>query len=93
MIPKVYGVRLNRSVADSKKRPNFSCVIDNIPLLNSEIKLLGFTSLQKKKDFAKVNLRAKKSINQVCNFYKYRYVYDELFVLTYINIYLLNIFL
>jgi len=64
MIPKVYEVRLNRSAAGSRKRPDFSCTVDDIPLLNSEIKPLGFTPLQKKKDFAKVNLRAKKSINQ-----------------------------
>ncbi|CAI2186703.1 11815_t:CDS:10, partial [Funneliformis geosporum] len=64
MIPKVYEVRLNRSAAGSRKRPDFSCVVDNVPILNSEIKPLGFTPLQKKKDFAKVNLRAKKSINQ-----------------------------
>ena len=64
IIPKVYEVRLDRSVAGSRKRPDFSCVVDDIPLLNSEIKPLGFIPLQKKKDFAKVNLKAKKSINQ-----------------------------
>ncbi|KAF0399402.1 hypothetical protein F8M41_009705 [Gigaspora margarita] len=45
-------------------RLDFSCVVDNIPILNSEIKPLGFTPLQNKKDFLKANLRAKKSINQ-----------------------------
>ncbi|CAG8512968.1 46250_t:CDS:2, partial [Gigaspora margarita] len=64
LIPKVYEVRLNRSVADSRKWPDFSCAVDNIPILNSEIKPLGFTPLQNKKDFLKANLRAKKSINQ-----------------------------
>ena len=64
MIPKIYEVRLNRLAAGSRKQPDFSYTIDDISLLNSKIKLLGFIPLQKKKDFAKVNLKAKKSINQ-----------------------------
>ncbi|CAG8612722.1 77_t:CDS:10, partial [Gigaspora rosea] len=64
MITKVYEVMLNRLVSGSRKWPDFSYVVDNIPILNSEIKPLGFTPLQNKKDFLKVNLRAKNSINQ-----------------------------
>jgi len=42
---------------------HLSCVIDDIPLLVSEIKPLGYTPLQKVKGFIKVQLHAKKSIN------------------------------
>lgn len=62
-----YEVRLNRTVSGTKKRPDFSCVVDDVPILNSEIKPLGVTPLGKKKDFAKVHLRAKKSVNQQLN--------------------------
>ncbi|CAG8800270.1 21929_t:CDS:10, partial [Cetraspora pellucida] len=64
---RIFNELLDRSAAGSQKRPDFSCIVNNIPLLNSEIKPLGFTPLQKKKDFVKVNLRAKKSINQQLN--------------------------
>ncbi|CAG8697750.1 5916_t:CDS:2, partial [Acaulospora morrowiae] len=59
-----YEVRLNRAVAGTKQRPDLSCVVDDIPLLNSEIKPMGSHLLSKKKDFAKVHLRARKTINQ-----------------------------
>ncbi|CAG8768741.1 9675_t:CDS:2 [Dentiscutata erythropus] len=62
-----YEVRLNCAVGSSKKRPDFSCVVDDVPILNSEIKPLGVTPLKRKKDFAKIHLRAKKSINQQLN--------------------------
>ncbi|CAG8670635.1 7888_t:CDS:2, partial [Gigaspora rosea] len=62
-----YEVRFNRTVSNTRKRPDFCCVVDDIPMLNSEIKPLGVTPLKKKKDFIKVHLRAKKSINQQLN--------------------------
>jgi hypothetical protein len=60
---KDYEVRLNRKVNNTQKRPDFSCVVDDVPLLVSEFKPLGYTPLQKKKDLTKVHLRAKKCIN------------------------------
>lgn len=54
-----YKVQLNRAVKGTKKRPDFSCLVDEIPILNSEFKPLGCTPLQRKKDFVKVHLRAK----------------------------------
>ncbi|CAJ0880990.1 22518_t:CDS:10 [Entrophospora sp. SA101] len=63
--PKLYEVRLNQANAGSKTRPDFSCIINNIPLLNTEIKPIGVTPLRKKKDFIKGQLRAKKSVNQL----------------------------
>ncbi|CAG8608566.1 3683_t:CDS:10, partial [Ambispora gerdemannii] len=62
-----YEVRLNRVVKGTKKRHDLSCVVDEIPVLNSEFKPLGCTPLQKKKDFVKVHLRTKESINQQFN--------------------------
>ncbi|CAJ0843759.1 11130_t:CDS:2 [Entrophospora sp. SA101] len=62
---KNYEVRLNKSVNNSLKRPDFSCRIDNITILNSEIKPSGYTPFQKNKDFVKINTRAKHSINQL----------------------------
>jgi len=61
---KEYEVQWNSSVAGTKQRPDFSCVVDNIPILNSEFKPLGYTPLQRRKDFIKVHLRGKKAINQ-----------------------------
>src|SRR3954452_5736420 len=52
---KNYEVRLNKSVDNSLKRPDFSCRIDNITILNSEIKPSGYTPFQKNKDFVKIN--------------------------------------
>ncbi|CAJ0756199.1 7507_t:CDS:2, partial [Entrophospora sp. SA101] len=63
--PKMTEVRLNKSVNNSLKRPDFSCRIDNITILNSEIKPSGYTPFQKNKDFVKINTRAKHSINQL----------------------------
>ncbi|CAG8730490.1 10861_t:CDS:2, partial [Cetraspora pellucida] len=51
----------------TKKRPDFSCVVDDVPMLNSEIKPFGVTLLGKKKGFSKVHLKAKKSVNQQLN--------------------------
>lgn len=62
---KNYEVRLNKSVGNSLKRPDFSCRIDNITILNSEIKPCGYTPFQKNKDFVKINIQAKRSINQL----------------------------
>ncbi|CAG8516941.1 10924_t:CDS:10, partial [Funneliformis caledonium] len=62
-----YEVRLNRTVSGTQKRPDFSCVVDDVPILNSEFKPLGVTPFKRKKDFTKVHLRAKKSINQQLN--------------------------
>ncbi|KAG9304596.1 hypothetical protein G9A89_020160 [Geosiphon pyriformis] len=61
---KEYDLVLNRSNAGSKKRPDLSCVVNGIPILNSEFKPFGSTSLQRMKDRLKVQLRARKSINQ-----------------------------
>jgi len=36
-----YEVRLDRSVKGTKQRPDLSCTVDGISLLNSEIKPLG----------------------------------------------------
>lgn len=58
-----YEVQLNRAVKGTKQRPDLSCVMDNVPLLNAEIKPMGSRPLNKKKDVAKVYLRAK-TINQ-----------------------------
>ncbi|CAG8704838.1 6915_t:CDS:2 [Funneliformis caledonium] len=46
-------------------RPDLSCLVNEIPILNSEIKLPGFTPLQQQKDRLKVQLRGRKSINQL----------------------------
>lgn len=64
---KVYKTWLDHSVSGTRKRPDISCVINGIPILNSEVKPLGYTPLQKKKDSIKVQLRAKKSINEQLN--------------------------
>ncbi|CAI2194440.1 7922_t:CDS:10, partial [Funneliformis geosporum] len=60
---KNYKLRLNRTVNGSQKRPDFSCVVDDVPILNSEVKPIGYTELQRDKDYVKVNFRAKKTIN------------------------------
>ncbi|CAG8648894.1 582_t:CDS:2, partial [Dentiscutata heterogama] len=64
---KDYEIRMDKSVNGSLKRPDFSCRINDITILNSEIKPLGCTELQKNKDFVKVHLRSKRSINQLLN--------------------------
>ncbi|CAJ0851204.1 3084_t:CDS:2, partial [Entrophospora sp. SA101] len=64
---KNYQLRLNRKANDTKKRPDFSCTVDGISILNSELKPFKYTNLQKKKDFVKAGIRAKKSINQLIN--------------------------
>ena len=51
----------------TRKRPDISCVVNGTPILNSEIKPLGYTPLQKKKDSVKAQLRAKKSVNEQLN--------------------------
>ncbi|RUS29736.1 hypothetical protein BC938DRAFT_480302 [Jimgerdemannia flammicorona] len=61
---KEYNLLLNRATAGSKRRPDFACVVDNVPILASEIKPLGYTPLQQRKDNLKVQLQARKSINQ-----------------------------
>ncbi|CAJ0833389.1 10631_t:CDS:2 [Entrophospora sp. SA101] len=64
---KEYEVQLNRTVSKTKQRPDFACIINKIPLLNSEIKPCGYKPLQKKKDIVKAQLRGKKAINQLLN--------------------------
>uniref|UniRef100_A0A1D1XFA2 Uncharacterized protein n=1 Tax=Anthurium amnicola TaxID=1678845 RepID=A0A1D1XFA2_9ARAE len=59
-----YTLEFNKSV-NGKQRPDFSCVIDDIAILNSEIKPLGYTQYRKDQDFLKVHLKGKKSINQL----------------------------
>ncbi|CAG8700968.1 17619_t:CDS:1, partial [Racocetra fulgida] len=62
---KEYEIRINRTVNGT--RPDVSCVVNGTPILNSEIKPLGYTSLQRTKDFIKVHLRAKGSVNEQLN--------------------------
>ncbi|CAG8703677.1 11527_t:CDS:2, partial [Dentiscutata heterogama] len=60
---KEYELRLNRANKGTKKRPDLSCTVNDVPILNSEIKPLGYTHLQRRKDSLKVQLNARKSIN------------------------------
>nr|CAG8585577.1 11660_t:CDS:2 [Entrophospora candida] len=60
---KSYNLKLNRNVNGTNKRPDFVCHIDQLPILNSEVKPMGFTKLQRSKDYIKVNYKAKKTIN------------------------------
>jgi len=60
-----YVIRLNRATSGTVTRPDFSCLVNDIPILNSEIKPLRFTPLQGQKDKLKVQLRTRKSINQL----------------------------
>ncbi|CAG8651982.1 9246_t:CDS:10, partial [Acaulospora morrowiae] len=61
---KEYELILNRANTGSTKRPDLSCTVDRVPILNSEFKPVGCTPLQRKKDGLKVQLKARKSINQ-----------------------------
>ena len=61
---KEYELRLNRANAGSRKRPGLSCIVDDIAILNSEFKPLGCTPMQRNKDKLKVQLQARKSIDQ-----------------------------
>ena len=61
---KEYTLRLNHANAGSKTRPDLSCTVDDIPILNSEFKPVDCTPLQQKKDRLKVHLKGQKSINQ-----------------------------
>ncbi|RUP47255.1 hypothetical protein BC936DRAFT_145937 [Jimgerdemannia flammicorona] len=61
---KDYEVNFNKAVKGTNKRPDFSCNVDKIPFLNSEIKPLGCGPLQKTKDMIKVHLQTRKAINQ-----------------------------
>jgi hypothetical protein len=61
---KPYDFQLDRATLDSRKRPDFSCLVDEVPILNSEIKPLGYYNSGKLKDFIKVHLRARKAVNQ-----------------------------
>jgi hypothetical protein len=61
---KKYDVQLNRCVKGTKQRPDFSCIAKEIPILISEFKPIGFTPLQRQKDFVKMHLRQKRAINQ-----------------------------
>ncbi|CAG8517639.1 8545_t:CDS:2 [Cetraspora pellucida] len=60
---KEYKVVLNHATAGSRKRPDLSCMVDNVTILNLEIKPLRCIPLQIQKDFLKAQLRAHKSIN------------------------------
>ncbi|CAG8840883.1 6165_t:CDS:2, partial [Gigaspora margarita] len=55
--------KLNHAIKGTKQRPDLLCIVDNVPLLNAEIKPMGSHPLNKKKDVAKVHLHAK-TINQ-----------------------------
>ncbi|CAG8628322.1 698_t:CDS:2 [Ambispora leptoticha] len=61
---KEHELKLNRANVGSKTRPDLSCTVNGVPILNSEFKPLGCTPLQRKKDKLKVQLKARKSINQ-----------------------------
>ncbi|CAJ0833582.1 14340_t:CDS:10 [Entrophospora sp. SA101] len=61
---KEYELGLNRATARSKTRPDLSCLVNGVAILNSEFKPLGFTPLQGKKDRLKAQLKGRKSINQ-----------------------------
>ncbi|GBB97256.1 hypothetical protein RclHR1_02950015 [Rhizophagus clarus] len=60
-----YDIWLNHVTSGTATRPDFSCLVNEIPILNSEIKPPGFTPLQQQKDRLKVQLRGCKSINQL----------------------------
>ncbi|CAI2188375.1 238_t:CDS:2, partial [Funneliformis geosporum] len=60
---KEYKLALNRSNL-GMERPDLSCTVNHIPILNSEIKPIGCTPLQRKKDYVKAQLKGRKSINQ-----------------------------
>ena len=62
---KEYNIQLNRVTAGTATRPDFSCLVNEIPILNSEIKPPGFTPRQQQKDRLKVQLQGRKSINQL----------------------------
>ncbi|GET62732.1 hypothetical protein GLOIN_2v1700036 [Rhizophagus irregularis DAOM 181602=DAOM 197198] len=47
---KEYELILNCANVSSKKRPDLSCIMNGMPILNSEFKPLGYTSLQREKD-------------------------------------------
>ncbi|CAG8608962.1 16495_t:CDS:2, partial [Racocetra fulgida] len=59
-----YNVQLDYNVKDTRQRPDFACTVDEVPLMNSEIKPLGCGPLKREKDIIKAYLRAVKSINQ-----------------------------
>lgn len=60
---KQYKFVLNRANL-GKERPDLSCMMNSIPILNSEFKPVGCTSSQKNKDYIKVHIKGQKSINQ-----------------------------
>ncbi|CAI2192817.1 5755_t:CDS:2 [Funneliformis geosporum] len=62
---KEYNILLNHATNSTATRPDFLCLVNEIPILNSEIKPSGFTPLQQQKDKLKVQLRGRKSINQL----------------------------
>ncbi|CAJ0746054.1 20176_t:CDS:2 [Entrophospora sp. SA101] len=64
---KKYEVRFNRSVLGTSQRPDFSCVINDVPFLLSEIKPIGTSPLLKQMDFRKIHLRGKNALNQQLN--------------------------
>ncbi|CAG8660447.1 2_t:CDS:2, partial [Paraglomus brasilianum] len=61
---KEYKLLLNHSTGGSRQRPDFACVVGDIPILISEIKPLGYTPLQQRKDNLRIQLQARKYINQ-----------------------------
>ncbi len=61
---KDYEVRLDHSVKEIKLRPDLSCIVDGISVLNSKIKPLGCGPLKQKKDIVKSHLQVGKTINQ-----------------------------
>ncbi|CAJ0747829.1 11345_t:CDS:2 [Entrophospora sp. SA101] len=60
-----YKLHLNKSVDGSLERPDFSCQVSKIPILNSKVKPVNCKSLRKNKDLVKTHLRSKESINKM----------------------------
>ncbi|CAG8742629.1 5579_t:CDS:2, partial [Funneliformis caledonium] len=56
-------VALHKIFEDEHTRSDFLCVVDEVLILNSEVKPIGYTELQRDKDYVKVHFRAKKTIN------------------------------
>ncbi|CAJ0913373.1 2200_t:CDS:2, partial [Entrophospora sp. SA101] len=65
---KDYDIQLNRAVKGTRKRPDFSCLVDKIPVLVSEFKPLGCTPLQKKERFCESALKGQEIIKSTIEF-------------------------
>lgn len=60
---KEYKLSLNRANL-GRERPDISCTVDNIPILNAEVKPIGCTPRLQKADFIKAHLKCRSSINK-----------------------------